>query len=179
MNKLIEILKKYQAWAIGLSSFMTLCIAAYNGGASWVYKTVIESEAATAREDKIDSIIADWEKYKNDKNLPFTLRDLYHRRGVTVDSIAFDVMQLNNYTWSEMERYHITDSCRDAQCGPCKYWFRKDLNGTVWYRDKDDHHRYTVTWNNTVGSFEYTNNKNQKVFMKHCWERNRNQTETE
>jgi hypothetical protein len=142
--------------------------------------------------EKIPEMIAHYESSIPELHLPLILQSLYDERGVFIDSshkaiqsvmdsISFDVMQLMAIEWSNMEKAFVTDNCDNNGQGGCKYWFRKDKNGTLWYRHAkrengslEFDHFYTVHFDATVGKWTYVTANDKKEWIKHNWEKNNN-----
>lgn len=181
---------KLSTWVKTIAATITVIIGIIGTLRGWwsdVGNYFVSSNEQTKREVVLNNLADD---IISNKDIPTTITSAYivfkneinrldssrqsEINGLTevVDSVSFDVMQLNNLAWANMKRYQPIDSCSNSGCGPCKYYFRKNIRGTIFYRLRGESHMYSITWNATVGAYEYTDDEDKKVYLKHCWERN-------
>lgn len=146
-----DLLIKYKTWAIGIVSTISMIWIGLSGAGSWIYNFAIQSEAAKIREAHIDSILNNY------------------------DSLAFSVLQNRNIIIGEMVTVVKYDSCQNK----CKYWFKQDVSGTVWYIARIETrkqiirtHIYSVTYQPAIGAYQYVDIHGDVRHLPHKWERN-------
>jgi hypothetical protein len=119
---------------------------------------------------------------ENGGKLPFVLEERFNKIQSEIDS-SFQLQDSANFILQQTTNIIFSRAFAPVQkvldSHNCVFWFHVDPSGGYWWRDRITAHdnqriktfQYRVTYNKTIGSFEYTDIHGHVLAFPHKWEK--------